>query len=121
MKGMVICINTEMIMGLVIISIVALIMVIIGVYQFEKKDVPVGFYNVIDPPKKEEISDVEQWNKKHGMIWIAYGLCIELGFWLGYVMPIEVLEMIFMMGGVIIPLPFMVIRHRKLEKEYKCS
>lgn len=121
MKGMVICINTEMIMGLVIISIVAFIMVIIGVYQFEKKDVPVRFYNVIDPPKKEEISDVTQWNKKHGMIWIAYGLCIELGFWLGYFMPVEVLEMMFMMGGVIIPLPFMVIRHRKLEKEYKCS
>ena len=40
-------------------------------------------------------------------------------FWLGFVMPVEVLEMVFMMGGVIIPLPFMVIRHRKLEKEYK--
>lgn len=48
-----------------------------------------------------------------------YGICIELGFWLGFVMPVEVLEMVFMTGGVIIPLPFMVIRHRKLEKEYK--
>ena len=115
------CMNAEMIMGLVIISIVALIMVIIGVCQFEKKNVPVGFYNVIDPPKKEEISDVEKWNKKHGIIWIAYGGCIELGFWLGYIMPFEVLEMIFMMGGIIIPLPFMVIGHRKLEKKYKCS
>ena len=75
--------------------------------------------NVIDPPKKEEISDVIQWNKKHGIIWLTYGICIELGFWLGFVMPVEVLEMVFMMGGVIIPLPFMVIRHRKLEKEYK--
>ena len=43
-----------MIMGLVIISIVAGIMVIIGLCQILKKDVPVGFYNVIDPPKKEE-------------------------------------------------------------------
>ena len=61
-----------MMIGLVIMSIVAFVMVIIGVYQFEKKNVPVGFYNVIDPPKKEEISDVEQWNKKHGIIWIVF-------------------------------------------------
>ena len=45
----------------------------------------------------------------------------ELGFWLGYIMPSEVLEMVFMMGGVIIPLPFMVLRHRALEKEYKLN
>lgn len=111
--------NTGMIMGLVIISFVALIMVIIGLSQVHEKNKPVGFYNVIDPPKKEEISDIIQWNKKHGMIWIVYGLCIELGFWLGYFMPYEVLEAVFMMGGVIVPLPFMVIRHKQLEKIYK--
>lgn len=113
--------NAEMIMGLVIISIVAVIMVIIGISQFNKKENPVGFYNVIAPPKKEEISDVIQWNKKHGFIWIVYGICIELGFWLGYIMPSEVLEIVFMMGGVIIPLPFMVLRHRALEKEYNLN
>ena len=55
------------------------------------------------------------------MIWIVYGICIELGFWLGFFMPNEVFEMIFMMGGVLVPLPFMVMRHRKLEKEYKLN
>ena len=52
MKGLMIRMNAEMIMGLVIISIVAIIMVIIGISQFNKKENPVGFYNVIDPPKK---------------------------------------------------------------------
>ena len=33
----------------------------------------------------------------------------------------ETLEMVFMMGGVIIPLPFMIFRHRALEKEYKLN
>ena len=112
-----ICVNAEMIMGLVIISVVACIMMLIGIFQINKKNEPVGFYNVIDPPKKE-ISDIIQWNKKHGFIWIVYGICIELGFWLGYIMPNEVLEMVLMMGGVVIPLPFMVLRHRKLEKMY---
>lgn len=113
--------NAGMIMGLVIISIVALIMVLIGVFQFIKKDTPVGFYNVIDPPKSEEISDIIQWNKKHGMIWIAFGICIELFFWLGYIMPNDVLEMVCMTGGVIIPLPIMVLAHHKLEKKYKIT
>lgn len=111
--------NAEMIMGLIILSFVAAIMGMVGVCQVVKKDAPVGFYNVIDPPKKEEITDIIQWNKKHGMLWILYGICIELGFWIGYVMPSEVLEMIFMMGGVVLPLPLMIVRHHRLEKEYK--
>lgn len=36
-------------------------------------------------------------------------------------MPVEVLEIIFMMGGVMLPLPFMAIRHHKLEKMYKLN
>lgn len=113
--------SAEMIIGLVIISIVALIMLLIGISQYKKKDAPVGFYNVIDPPKKEEITDIIAWNKKHGIIWIAYGVCIELGFWLGYFMPdnLEILEMIFMMGGIILPLPIMMIVHEKLVKKYQ--
>ena len=111
--------NAEMIMGLVIMSFVALIMVTIGICQFFKKDEPVGFYNIIDPPKKDEISNIILWNKRHGAIWIAYGICIELGFWLGFIMPNEVLEMVFMMGGVVVPLPFMIMRHHKLEKGEK--
>lgn len=110
--------NAEMIMGLVIISIVAAIMVIIGISQLNEKENPVGFYNLIDPPKKEEISDVIKWNKKHGMIWIVYGICIELGFWLGYVIPNDLLEIVFMIGGITIPLPIMIIMHHKLKKEY---
>lgn len=111
--------NPTMIIAFAIISIVALVMVMIGIYQMKEKDVPVGFYNVIDPPKKEEISDIIAWNKQHGLLWISYGICIEAGYWLGYVMPIEVLEMFFMMGGVIIPLPFMIMRHHRLEKRYQ--
>lgn len=101
---------------IVIISFVAVVMVIIGLVQFNKKEEPVGFYNLIDPPKKEEISDTVLWNKKHGII---YGICIELGFWMGIVMPNEGLEIVFMIGGVIIPLPIMILRHNMLEREYR--
>ena len=113
--------NAETIMGLVIISLVAIVMLTIGICQFKKKDVPVGFYNLIDSPKKEEISDIIAWNKKHGMIWIIYGICIELGFLLGNVMPTGTLQMIIMAGGIVLPLPFMVMRHKSLEKKYRVS
>lgn len=111
--------NPDTIIGLVIITFVAGTMVAIGLHQMLKKDQPVGFYNVTEPPREEEISDIIQWNKKHGLIWIVYGICIELGFWLAYLMPNEILEMVFMMGGIIIPLPCMVLRHHMLEKEYR--
>ena len=88
---------------------------------FTNREKPVGVYNVIDPPKKEEISDIIQWNKKHGIIWIVYGICIELGFWIGYVMPSEEPEIFFMIGGIVIPLPFMCLRHHKLEKVYRIN
>ena len=68
--------NAEMIMGLVIISIVAVIMVIIGISQFNKKENPVGFYNVIAPPKKEEISDVIQWFEGQNHL-VKNGLYLE--------------------------------------------
>ncbi len=41
--------NEGMIMGLVIISFVAGIMIILGFSQMRTKDNPVGFYNVIFP------------------------------------------------------------------------
>ena len=110
--------NLGMIIGLVIISIVALIMIIIGISQYRTKDVPIGFYNIVDPPKKEDIIDIGQWNRKHALIWIIYGICIECGFWLGFVMPTEVLEIIFIVGGVVVPLSFIIIGHHRLEKEY---
>ena len=111
--------NAEMIFGLVIISMVALVMVIIGIYQFAQKDKPVGFYNTIAPPKKEDITDIVKWNKKHGMIWIVYGACIELSYWLGAFSTNEIMAAVFLMGGILFPLPFMILAHHMLEKEYK--
>lgn len=111
--------DAEMIIYLVIMSVVALIMIIIGVSQIANKDEPVGFYNVLETPKKEEISDVSEWNKQHGIIWITYGICIEIGWWGGYIVPVESLEIFFATGGVVIPLPFMIMRHHSLERKYK--
>ena len=111
--------DAEAIMGLVIISLAALVMIMIGVSQMINKDAPVGFYNVIDPPKKEEITDMIAWNKQHGWMWIVYGIMIELGFWLGGMMSIVALEVLFTIGGIVFPLPVMIMRHQSLVKKYR--
>ena len=110
--------NAGMVVGATIFAMVALVMVIIGIVQFVQRNEPVGFYNVIAPPKKEEITDIVMWNRQHGIIWILYGVCIELGFWLGALMPSEMWGTVFMIGGVVIPLPFMILRHHSLVKRY---
>ncbi len=111
--------DAEMTIAFGIVTVVAFIMIAIGIFQFKKKDNPVGFYNVTIPPSKDEISNIIEWNKKHGLIWLVYGICIELGFLLGLIMPVEELEMLFMIGGIVLPLPFMVLRHHYLVKRYK--
>lgn len=111
--------NFGQIMGLVVFTVAALIMVSIGAVQVKKTNAPVGFYNLLCPPKKEEIKDIILWNKKHGRIWLIYGVCIELGFWLGILAKNDILEVVLMMAGVVLPLPFMDMRHKRLEKEYR--
>ena len=45
---------------------------ILGVVQFRSKD-PVGFWAGKKPPRKEQITNVKSYNRKHGIMWILYG------------------------------------------------
>ncbi len=45
---------------------------ILGIVQCRSKD-PVGFWAGKKPPRKEEITDVRAYNRKHGLMWILYG------------------------------------------------
>lgn len=63
-----------------IFCIVAMIMLGIGFSQLKSKE-PVGFYTGEKLPKVDQLSDVNSWNKKHGVMWIIYGICI-IGSWI---------------------------------------
>lgn len=54
----------------IIILMVASVMISIGVKQ-RKSKTPVGFYTGEEPPKAEGLTDVTEWNKKHGLLWIC--------------------------------------------------
>ena len=110
----------EMIFGFVIYLFVAAVMLGIGISQYKSKK-PVGFYSGEKPPLESELTDVIMWNKKHGKMWILYGIIIIFSYVAGipFLKADSVWCIIPMCGGIITPLPVMIWYHHKLIKEYK--
>lgn len=109
--------KAEDIIGFVIFLLVTLIMFAIGISQILSND-PVGFYTGEKPPKRENIRDVNVWNKKHGAMWLLYGVATIVGYGIGYIMGNTIWSAIPMCGGVIIPLPIMIWYHHVLVRKY---
>ena len=110
----------EFILGFTIYLLVAVIMLGIGISQC-KSTKPVGFYSGEKPPLESELSDVLMWNKKHGKMWIWYGVIIIVSYLLGipFLMVDSVWCILPMCGGIILPIPLMIRCHHKLIQEYK--
>lgn len=102
---------------LIIYILVALIMIGIGLSQL-KSQKPVGFYSGEKPPLQDELTDVISWNKKHGMMWVLYGIIILLSYFAVTIIENLLWSIIFMLGGLIVPVIFMIRYHNKLKKEY---
>ena len=109
--------NAENIFGFVIYALVALFMMGIGIVQIKSRK-PVAFYSGEKPPKAEELTDVSAWNRKHGMMWLIYGIIIFVSYLIGSIIGESIWSIIPMMGGVIIPLPFMIWYHHRLKKKF---
>lgn len=114
----------EAVMCFVIYLLVALVMIGIGVSQLKSKT-PVGFYSGVKPPAAQELSDVVMWNKKHGEMWIIYGGIIIFSgfagtFLIGADSPWQV-AVAPMVGGVVVPLIWMIWYHDKLIRKYKIT
>ena len=107
----------EEFLGLGIIVFTALIMIVIGISQIKSKN-PVAFYTGEKPPQKEDLSDVSLWNKKHGMMWILYGVTMIGSYILSMVFPDEfivfVIILIAILGGIVV----MVFYHHYLMIKY---
>ena len=110
----------DIIFGLVIYLVVAAVMLGLGISQY-KSTKPVGFYSGEKPPLESELTDVLMWNKKHGRMWIWYGIVIILSYAAGipYIKTDSVWCVVPLCGGIILPLPMMIIYHHKLTREYK--
>lgn len=107
----------ENIIVCVIFGFVALIMIAIGISNF-KSTKPVGFYSGVEPPSPEEITDIHAYNKKHGWMWVAYGIgfiiCGILSFSTNSELLFTLISCVFAIGGVFL----LMIGHTYLEKKY---
>ena len=110
----------EFIFCFVIYLLVAAIMLGIGISQYRSK-IPVGFYSGEKPPLESELSDVTMWNKKHGKMWIWYGIIIIISYLIG--IPFLMIDTVWcilpLCGGIIVPIPMMIWYHHKLIQQYK--
>ena len=73
------CNKMEHLVGWIVIMICTIIVVGLGFSQL-KSNTPVSFYTGIKPPQKEEVTDIASYNKKHGMMWILYGIGIPIAY-----------------------------------------
>ncbi len=78
--------TAEIIIFSVILLISAAPIIIIGIVQYRSKE-PVGFWSGKKPPGKEQITDVKAYNRKHGLMWILFGVgfifCFVCGLFFG--------------------------------------
>lgn len=83
-----------------------------------KSKKPVGFFSGETGPKPEQFSDMSAWNKKHGLIWIIYGVILILVAVVCIFIESGLVMTLVYCGGYLIPIPFMIARHLSLEKKY---
>ena len=102
----------------VIFGLCALMMLGIGISQLKSKK-PVAFYSGEKAPSEDEISDIKMWNRKHGTMWIIYGIIIILAWGCGFIIGDSILLLFPMVIGLIFPVIVMIWYHRKLIKIYK--
>ena len=107
----------ENIITLIVLVWTAFIMIIVGIFQLKCKH-PVGFYTFEKPLKEEQVSDVTIWNKKHGMMWIAYGVGMLLSYLLGCLIENKGFSYIVLLAVTLGAIPVMIVYHHWLKKKY---
>ena len=103
---------------LFIMLFVAFLMLIIGIFQMRSKK-PVGFYAGEKGPDEIELTDVQAWNIKHGIMWVLYGITIVITSLIGISMIDSVWCTFPLIGGVTLPVPIMAWYHHKLGAQYR--
>lgn len=65
------------------------------------------------------ITDVRAWNKKHGVMWMIYGVVMIISWTAGMLFGDSFCGMIVLLYGVLVPLVIIIWYYRKLTKKYK--
>lgn len=109
--------NAETVFSFALLLVSIAPVIILGIVQYKSKK-PVGFWSGEEPPGKEQITDMEAYNRKHGMMWILYGTGFILCFVCGFPFGGEIAAALCMLEGIggIFGL---VAYHNKLNRMYR--
>ena len=107
----------EFVFSFVIYVLIALLLIAIGIGQIKSK-APTGFYTHEPAPRKQDITDVEEWNKKHGWIWIAYGITLIGGNLICFFIKDVIIACVLLIAVTIVPLPVAMWYHAQLKRKY---
>lgn len=101
-----------------IFVVVAFIMISIGISNV-RSTAPVGFYTGIEPPSPDEITDIPAYNKKHGWLWIGYGIgfiaCALIPLLTDSELLFTLVTCVLGVGGVLL----IMVGHLLLDKRYR--
>lgn len=100
-----------------IFCIVSIFLIGIGISQLKSKS-PVGFYTGEKPPEAEQLTDVNAWNRKHGMMWIIYGIALAGSFFTGIPAGDSIYSVIITGCVALGALPVMIWYHGRLKQKY---
>ena len=105
------------IISLIIYGLISLLLIGIGVSEIKSQE-PVGFYTHEKPPRKQDITDVPAWNKKHGTMWISYGVAMIGVHIVGLFIRNITVAYTLLICATFVPLPLMMWYHARLKKRY---
>ena len=108
--------TAENIMAAVIVCICSLPIIIIGIAQYRSKE-PVWFWSGKKPPEREQVTYVKAYNRKHGVMWLIYGIGFLLCFFCGWPFGgsiAAILSSAECIGGIFV----MILYHNRLDRRY---
>lgn len=95
----------------------AFLIVGIGIAQIYRKK-PVGFWSFQPPPSPRQVADVRAYNRKHGKMWIWFGLGMPAAYGLGAIAPYGFAAWLIIGSQLIGGLAAMIAYHNHLTKKY---
>ena len=108
----------EFVIVLFAVSVAVIPLLVMGIVQFRSRR-PVGFWAGVEPPSSEQVTDVRAYNRKHGVMWLMYGIGLAVFFISGCIIDSSglvstLIGVIWSVGGIFV----MMVYHSYLESRY---
>lgn len=99
--------------SLLFMILCAVCMVSIGLNQWRSSE-PVPFWSRQTPPKREELTDVEAYNRLHGLLWMLFGGILVVSLIIHYFTD-KAHTGYTLLGGIVV----MLVLHKLIERLYQ--